>query len=88
MQESWPQLSPGQNTEAGPGGTGAGVRGPADTASTQAQFQGFVLAHRQHLTHPRTAVVCEGLVLQNQGMTQGNNRLSERSPGEDPVLRV
>jgi hypothetical protein len=46
------------------------------------------------LAYPNIYLICEllerikGPVLQNQrfSMTQGNNRISERSPNEDPIL--
>jgi hypothetical protein len=63
-----------------------------NSATTQTQIQGFELAH------PNVHLICEllerakGPVLQIQSfrnsMTQGNSRISERSPGEDPVLMV
>lgn len=62
------------------------------SATTQAQVQCFELAR------PTIYPICEllkhgkGLLLQIQGcrvsMTQGNNRISERCPDEDPVLVV
>ena len=62
------------------------------STTTQAPIQGF------ELTHPNIYPIYELLecvkdpVLQSQScrisMTQGNNRISERSPREDPVLIV
>lgn len=63
-----------------------------NSAATQAQIQGFVLGH------PNIHPICElleqvkGPILQVQrhrsSMTQGNNKISERSPSKDPVLIV
>jgi hypothetical protein len=62
------------------------------STTTQAPIQGF------ELTHPNIYPIYELLesvkdpVLQSQSCrisrTQGNNRISERSPREDPVLIV
>ena len=62
------------------------------TSSDQAQIQGF------ELTHPNiypTDELLEGmywpvLLIQNYRIstTQGNNRLSKRSPNDDPVYLV
>ena len=58
----------------------------------QAQIQGFELAHT------KIYIICEllehikGPVLLIQScrisMTQGNNRMPQRSPSEDPILMV
>jgi hypothetical protein len=64
----------------------------ANSATTQAQIQDF------EWSQPVIYSICEllecvkGLVLQNQSykifLTQGNSRISQRSPSEDPVLKV
>ena len=60
--------------------------------TTQAQTQDTEFA--QPSIYPRYELLehMKGLVLQNQSYristTQGNNRISERSPREDPVLIV
>ena len=62
-----------------------------NTATCQAQNQGSELSHPNiYLTYELLAQ--EGPVLQIQSckisMTQGNNRIPERSPSEDLVLVV
>jgi hypothetical protein len=60
-----------------------------NSASTQAQIQGFVLAHPNIYLIYKLLEIVKGWVLQIQScgipMTQGNNRISLRSPGEGPV---
>jgi hypothetical protein len=62
--------------------------GLTSSDTTQAQVQGFVLAH------PISMMLeyVKGPVLQIQScrisITQGGNKISKRSPGEDPVLIV
>ena len=63
-----------------------------NSTTTQAQIQGFELAHTN--IHPiyKLLKCVKGPVLQIQScrifMTQGNNRISERRLGEDPGLIV
>jgi hypothetical protein len=62
------------------------------SAATQAQIQGFELAH------PKIYIICDllgfmkGLVLQIQSckisMTHGNTRITRSSSSEDPILTV
>ena len=63
-----------------------------NSATTQAQIQGFELAHPNIYPIYELLECMKGPVLQIQScrisMTQGNNRISKRSPSEDPVLIV
>ena len=63
-----------------------------NSATIQAQIQGFELAHPNIYPIYELLECMKGLVLQIQNyrisMTQGNNRISKRSPSEDPVLIV
>ena len=60
--------------------------------STQAQIQGFALDHPNIYPIYELLESVKDPVLQSQScrisMTQGNNRISERSPSEDPVWIV
>jgi hypothetical protein len=63
-----------------------------DNPATQLQIQGFELAHLNIYSIYELLDFVKGLALQIQScrisMTQGNNRISKRSPGRgrDPVL--
>ena len=61
-----------------------------NSATTQVLIQAFELAHPNIYPISELLEHVKGLVLQIQScrisMTQGNNRTSERSPSEDPVL--
>jgi hypothetical protein len=62
------------------------------SAATQAQNQGFELAHPKiHPFYELLELMTEP-IFQNQSRrtstTQGNNRISDRSRSEDPVLIV
>lgn len=63
-----------------------------NSATTQAQIQDSEMTHHDISPIHELLVFMKGLVLQNQScrvsMTQGNNRTSEKSPGEDLVLIV
>ena len=60
--------------------------------TSQAQIQGFELAHPNIYPIDELLKYMKGPVLQIQNyrmsMTQGNNRISEKSPGEVLVLIV
>ena len=60
--------------------------------TSQAQIQGFELAHPNIYPINELLVFTKGPALQIQNyrisMTQGNNRISKRSPSEVPVLIV
>ena len=64
--------------------------GLTSSDTSQAQIQGFELAHPNIYPINELLECMKGLVLQIQNyrisMTQGNNRISERSPSEVPVL--
>ena len=63
-----------------------------NSATTQAQIQGFELAHPNIYPIYELLECVKVPVLQIQNyrisMTQGNDRISERSPSEVPVLMV
>ena len=73
-----------------PGEEGVGELG--NSAATQAQIHGFELVHLNIYPIYELLEHGKGPVLWIQScrisMTQGNNRISERSPSEDPVLIV
>ena len=58
--------------------------------SSQAQIQGFELAHASTYPIEELLECMKGSVLQIQNyrvsMTQGDNRISKRSPSEGPIL--
>ena len=62
----------------------------ARSFNTQAQIQGFELTHPNIYTSHELQEYGKGPFLQIQSyrifMTWDSNRISERSPGEDPVL--
>jgi hypothetical protein len=72
-------------------GCGTAVR-LSISATTQAQIQDLVLAHPHIYPISELLEQVKGPLLQNQSyricMTQVNNRISKKSPGEDPILRV
>jgi hypothetical protein len=63
-----------------------------NSAATQAQEQGFELAHPNNYPMDKLLELGKSVFLQNQicriSIVQGNNRMSERNPGENPVLIV
>lgn len=79
-QENWSCPSPGQFRRVGR---------LTNSATTQAQIQGFELACPN--VHPMLEHLM-GVVLQNQScgisVTQGSRRIAERTLGEGPVLMV
>lgn len=58
--------------------------------TSQAQIQGFELAHPNIYTIDGLLECVNGSIPQNQNyrisITQGNNRMSRKSPNEEPVL--
>ena len=68
------------------------VGGLTSSDTSQAQIQGFELAHPNIYPMDELPECIKRLVLQIQNyrvsMTQGNNKISERSPSEVSVLIV
>ena len=66
--------------------------GLTNSTTTQTQIQHFELFHPNIYSIYELLEHVKGPVLQIQScrisMTQGNNRISERSPNKDPVLTV
>jgi hypothetical protein len=66
------------------------ARGLTISDASQAQFQSSELAHSNIYPVSEMLVCMKGQALQIQNyrtsMTQGNNRISERSPSEVPEL--
>jgi hypothetical protein len=64
--------------------------GLTSSAATQAQIQDFELAHPKIYIIYELLGITKGLVLLIQNyrisMTQSNNRMTKRSPCEDPIL--
>ncbi|KAL6033887.1 hypothetical protein STEG23_019606 [Scotinomys teguina] len=71
---------------------GGRAGGLINSGTTQVQIQGYELAHPNIHSIYELHESVKGLVLQTQGCristTQGNNRISKRSPREDPGLMV
>jgi hypothetical protein len=63
--------------------------GLTNSATTQGQIQGFGLAHTNIYLIYKLLDCMKGQVVQNQScrisITQDNNGMSERHPGESPV---
>jgi hypothetical protein len=63
-----------------------------NSATTQAKIQGFEYAHPNTYLKYKLLERMKGVVPQNQcfriSMTQGNNKISERNPGENSVSIV
>lgn len=63
-----------------------------NSATTQAQKQGFELAHPNNYPMNELLELGKSLLLQNQSCrisnTQGNIRISKKKPSEDSVLTV
>jgi hypothetical protein len=68
------------------------AEGLINSATTQAQIKGFELDHPNVHSISKLLELVKGPVLETQSCnissTQGNNRISMRIPGDDPVLTV
>jgi hypothetical protein len=89
-QKKWSQSWPGQSGRAGPGVPVQESRWTEQFIYHPGPDSGLWVDVSQHLPHHELLEHMKGPVLQIQScripMTQGNNRISQKSPCEDPVL--